>query len=150
MSIQSSISQALGAVEQTLLRAGALSSNKPEETETEALKSATTAPQAAPVAKPETPKEETAEEQTAENGATQAATNPLSQIMQQERVMADTYADARLQNKIENLKRERDNARARIDQLRNKGKSPGSRAMRSAKKEFQMATKNLRKEGADA
>ena len=149
MSIQSSISQALGAVEQTLLRAGALSNSKPEETEPEAPKAATAAPQAAPAAKPETPKE-AAEEQTAENGATQAATNPLSQIMQQERVMADTYADARLQNKIENLKRERDNARARIDQLRNKGKSPGSRAVRTAKKQFQMANKNLRKEGADA
>lgn len=143
MSIQSSISQALGAVEQTLLRAGALSMGKPEET-------ALDAPEAKPAEKPETPKAETAETQNAENAATQAATNPVAEIMQQERVLADTYADARMQNKIENLKRERDSARARIDQLRNKGKSPGSRAVRTAKKQFQMANKNLRKEGADA
>lgn len=143
MSIQSSISQALGAVEQTLLRAGALSMGKPEET-------ALDAPEAKPAEKTETPKAETAETQNAENAATQAATNPLAEVMQQERVMATTYADARLQNKIDNLKQQRDSAKARIDELRNRGKSPGSRAMRSAKKEFQMATKNLRKEGADA
>lgn len=140
MSIQSSVNQALGAVELSLLRTGTVTTalrKYPEKGE----KAAET-----PEAKKTAPEgtNGTAEQQTSQNEAPEAATSPVADILTKGNETAAEIAKGRVEAQQQIRRKEIEKSRARLSQLMAKGKSPGSKAARAEKKKIS----RLMKEGS--
>lgn len=140
MSIQSSVNQALGAVELSLLRTGTVTTalrKYPEKGE-----GAAEAPEAKKIAPEGT--NGTAEQQTSQNEAPEAATSPVADILTKGNETAAEIAKGRVEAQQQIRRKEIEKSRARLSQLMAKGKSPGSKAARAEKKKIS----RLMKEGS--
>ena len=140
MSIQSSVNQALGAVELSLLRTGTVTTalrKYPEKGE-----EAAEAPEAKKTAPEGT--NGTAEQQTSQNEAPEAAASPVADILTKGNETAAEIAKGRVEAQQQIRRKEIEKSRARLSQLMAKGKSPGSKAARAEKKKIS----RLMKEGS--
>lgn len=146
MSIQASINQALSSVELALLRTGAVPTSKREYVD----ENAGEAPEEAK--DPETkkanadPTNDTAEQQTSQNEAPEAATNPAAQIITNGNMAAGAIASGRVEARQQQRRQFIEESQARLEWLKKKGKSPGSREARKLKKDLARTRRELVKE----
>lgn len=145
MSIQASINQALGSVELALLRTGTVPTVKRDYAE-EGGTEAPTAPEAKKTAPEGT--NGTAEQQTSQNEAPEAATSPVADILNKGNETAAEISRGRVEAAQEQRRKFIDESQARLEWLKKKGKSPGSKEMRKLKKDIVRTRRELVKEGS--
>ena len=144
MSIQSSVNQALGAVELSLLRTGTVTTAlrkypKKDEEAAEAPEAKKTAPEGT---------NGTAEQQTSQNEAPEAVASPVADILTKGNETAAEIAKGRVEAAQGQRRKFIDEAQARLEWLKKKGKSPGSKEARKLKKDLARTRRELIKEGS--